>query len=204
MNTPASVVDFAVVIIDEVVIDCLPEIIDDVLPGADADAVLELCGTVGSQLDGYVLSWLGLYRLDDHRIDCTELTVDEIWKFIRHRPDAQDLMSRLVSRATVAGLISQPAPTVVYKRPTVIPAIVRARVLDRDGHSCFNCGAVDDLEMDHKIPRSKGGTDTEYNLQTLCHPCNIAKSNHTGRKAAAALRSARSRPADARPTDDER
>jgi 5-methylcytosine-specific restriction endonuclease McrA len=36
-------------------------------------------------------------------------------------------------------------------------------------------GAI--LHVDHIIPRSKGGKDEMDNYQTLCHKCNIGKSN---------------------------
>ena len=55
-------------------------------------------------------------------------------------------------------------------------------VLARDKWKCLSCGrsAREDgvsLEVDHIIPRSKGGSDEMTNLQTLCRKCNIGKSN---------------------------
>lgn len=55
-------------------------------------------------------------------------------------------------------------------------------VLARDNWTCCSCGrsSREDgiiLEVDHIIPRSKGGTDDIENLQTLCKKCNIGKSN---------------------------
>ena len=55
-------------------------------------------------------------------------------------------------------------------------------VLARDKWKCLSCGrsARDDgvlLEVDHIIPRSRGGSDDMINLQTLCKKCNIGKSN---------------------------
>lgn len=62
----------------------------------------------------------------------------------------------------------------------VMPSI-RWRVFQRDNWKCVSCGrtAHDDviLHIDHIIPRSLGGTDTYENYQTLCHICNIGKSN---------------------------
>jgi 5-methylcytosine-specific restriction endonuclease McrA len=45
---------------------------------------------------------------------------------------------------------------------------------------CKICGrrrALDDLEVDHKIPASLGGPDTLDNLQLLCSKCNREKGN---------------------------
>ena len=55
-------------------------------------------------------------------------------------------------------------------------------VLARDKWKCLSCGrsAREDrvlLEVDHIIPRSRGGSDDMINLQTLCKKCNIGKSN---------------------------
>ncbi len=55
----------------------------------------------------------------------------------------------------------------------------RFRVLRRDGFRCRYCGrkAPDViLEVDHVIPRSRGGTDYEGNLVTACWGCNRGKS----------------------------
>jgi len=62
----------------------------------------------------------------------------------------------------------------------VMPAM-RWRVFQRDKWKCVSCGrsAANDviLHVDHIIPRSKGGKDELDNYQTLCHICNIGKSN---------------------------
>ncbi|MBN2523656.1 MAG: HNH endonuclease [Bacteroidales bacterium] len=60
---------------------------------------------------------------------------------------------------------------------------VRMKVLNRDNFRCVICGRspATDLEcklhVDHIIPFSRGGDNTEDNLQTLCEKCNLGKSN---------------------------
>jgi hypothetical protein len=51
---------------------------------------------------------------------------------------------------------------------------IRQRILQRDGHTCQACG-MDGNSVDHIVPRSMGGGDDDWNLQTLCIPCNSAK-----------------------------
>jgi hypothetical protein len=56
-----------------------------------------------------------------------------------------------------------------------IPDFVRERVYKRDGYRCVECGADEDLTLDHVIPWSRNGSDKEDNLRTLCGSCNSTK-----------------------------
>ena len=42
---------------------------------------------------------------------------------------------------------------------------------------CVQCGATEDLTMDHYIPSSRGGADTLENAQCLCDNCNGDKGS---------------------------
>lgn len=59
----------------------------------------------------------------------------------------------------------------------------RLEIIAKDGGRCCLCGrAARDgvqLDVDHFIPVSKGGKSTDDNLWTLCHDCNLGKSNFT-------------------------
>jgi 5-methylcytosine-specific restriction endonuclease McrA len=48
---------------------------------------------------------------------------------------------------------------------------LRKTILDRDGRVCFKCGGYADA-VDHIVPRSRGGTNDEYNLRAICSSCN--------------------------------
>ena len=51
-------------------------------------------------------------------------------------------------------------------------------VMKRDSFSCVRCGRSGlgvRLEVDHRNPRAKGGSDNIDNLQTLCFECNRGK-----------------------------
>jgi len=59
-----------------------------------------------------------------------------------------------------------------------IPASVRTSVWRRDNAKCVECGAKEKLEYDHIIPLSKGGANTERNIQLLCEKCNRKKGSN--------------------------
>jgi len=60
---------------------------------------------------------------------------------------------------------------------------LRFRILKRDNFSCRACGASPaltpglELHVDHIEAWSLGGETIEENLQTLCEPCNLGKSD---------------------------
>ena len=57
-----------------------------------------------------------------------------------------------------------------------ISGTIRYRVLSRAKSRCELCGTDQKaLEVDHIVPRNKGGTDDESNLQSLCYSCNAMK-----------------------------
>jgi len=57
-----------------------------------------------------------------------------------------------------------------------IPPQVKRAVWRRDGGRCVLCGSKRQLEYDHNIPYSKGGSNTENNIRILCKECNRRKS----------------------------
>lgn len=65
----------------------------------------------------------------------------------------------------------------------LVTSKLREMIKERDNYQCRSCsiGIVDEpnllLEIDHKIPLSKGGKTTINNLQTLCWKCNRAKGS---------------------------
>jgi len=58
-----------------------------------------------------------------------------------------------------------------------IPSHIRREVWRRDGGKCVNCGSRENLEYDHIIPFSKGGSNSTRNIELLCQKCNREKTN---------------------------
>lgn len=51
----------------------------------------------------------------------------------------------------------------------------RQYYLDKFNHSCVHCGANSNLCIDHIVPISIGGVNSEDNIQVLCRSCNSSK-----------------------------
>lgn len=56
-----------------------------------------------------------------------------------------------------------------------IPEEVRIAVWRRDSGKCVRCESRENLEYDHIIPVSKGGSNTVRNIELLCEKCNRQK-----------------------------
>lgn len=72
-------------------------------------------------------------------------------------------------------LPATPTDPINRRRRPVVSEEVRWRVHKRDNYRCQGCGAETRLTIDHRRPVSRGGTDDEGNLQTLCRSCNSGK-----------------------------
>lgn len=66
-------------------------------------------------------------------------------------------------------------PETKQKSRRYIDDDVKLAVWRRDNARCVKCGSNKDLEFDHIIPVSMGGSSTERNLQLLCERCNREK-----------------------------
>lgn len=60
-----------------------------------------------------------------------------------------------------------------------IPQELRYAIAYRDKYRCRWCGNNAQLQLDHVIPWSNGGPDTDTNLRILCKLCNERRSNFT-------------------------
>lgn len=75
--------------------------------------------------------------------------------------------------------------------------LTRRNLMLRDGYQCQYCArkpGVRDLNVDHVVPRSRGGRDSWSNLVTSCRPCNLKKGKRTPDEAGMRLLSRPSQP----------
>jgi len=66
------------------------------------------------------------------------------------------------------------------RRGRYIPFNTKMRVVRRDNYTCQGCGRhlLDtDVEFDHVIPVSRGGSSEEHNIRLTCFDCNRSKSD---------------------------
>jgi 5-methylcytosine-specific restriction endonuclease McrA len=90
-------------------------------------------------------------------------------------PLTELLQQSRIPRQHLTQTIRHPA----HKRKTISKRL-RLLILERDGYRCQLCGRTakeTKLEVDHKKPVAKGGTDSLNNLWTLCIDCNRGKSD---------------------------
>ncbi|HZP96567.1 MAG TPA: HNH endonuclease [Candidatus Limnocylindria bacterium] len=81
--------------------------------------------------------------------------------------------------------LSFPSPSVIrlayhVKRPRPVVKLTRKEVLQRDDHTCQYCGKrMNDLTLDHVMPRHRGGQHTWENVVAACRSCNHKKGGRT-------------------------
>jgi 5-methylcytosine-specific restriction endonuclease McrA len=91
--------------------------------------------------------------------------------------------------------VSVPEPSVVrLVRYVQIPrhyrvAVNRRTVFARDGSRCQYCGSVAE-NLDHVIPRSRGGEHTWENVVAACRRCNTRKEDRLPHEVGMMLRAA--------------
>jgi hypothetical protein len=67
-----------------------------------------------------------------------------------------------------------------------VPTLTKQMLLARDRYICAYCVQrfpFEQLEMEHILPKSKGGAESWMNLVTACKACNQRKSNRTPQEA---------------------
>jgi 5-methylcytosine-specific restriction endonuclease McrA len=69
---------------------------------------------------------------------------------------------------------------VEYQQGTLAGYEVREYLLEKFQRGCAYCGATDlPLQVEHIVPKARGGTNRVSNLAIACEPCNQAKGQQT-------------------------
>lgn len=74
-------------------------------------------------------------------------------------------------------------------------ALNRRAVFARDGHRCQYCGGTAE-NIDHVVPRSKGGAHSWENVVAACRPCNTRKEDRLLHETGLTLRRLPAAPRD--------
>jgi 5-methylcytosine-specific restriction endonuclease McrA len=120
-----------------------------------------------------------LYAGAAHAIDDSGDTHDfDAWLElpVRDRDDGIPMVGRSFRVPRVLHLLR-------YERtPRVTVRLTRRNLMLRDSHQCQYCGKrppLRDLNVDHVVPRSRGGNDSWENLVVSCRICNLKKGRRT-------------------------
>lgn len=119
--------------------------------------VLAKHGIVSKDGDGYALSGFANLKREQIR-ELRELCDEKLNKYLQLRGDRIWQHRKLSSG--------------------YVPGTLRYEVLKRAQFRCELCGVPADeraLEVDHIVPRKRGGSDVAENLQALCYSCNSMK-----------------------------
>ena len=103
-----------------------------------------------------------------------ELEKEQIRKELLEKERLRNLRRQVKKELVESGHITQ------GEKREPIPQDIQDKVWTRDGGKCVVCGSSENLEFDHIIPFSRGGSNTYRNLQLLCENCNRKKSNKIG------------------------
>lgn len=108
-----------------------------------------------------------------HRVDTTVSWVDRLsrWSPVRAiRMEWVQFDTHLLTTPGISGA--------QYQNGTLAGTEVREYLLVKWKHACAYCGNTGvPLNIDHVLPRAKGGTDRISNLVLACVPCNQAKKD---------------------------
>jgi 5-methylcytosine-specific restriction endonuclease McrA len=77
-------------------------------------------------------------------------------------------------------LVNPEITGVEYQQGELLGYEIREYVLEKWGRTCVYCGAKNvPLQLEHIVPRSRGGSNRVSNLTLSCEACNLAKGNRT-------------------------
>lgn len=112
--------------------------------------------------------------------DCCAHDLISMFDHIMHIAQKEKFIPRNAESWSGQELAEKYSKYIWKKKKSSISKSLRIDVLARDKYTCQTCGAKAPdvkLHIDHKFPKSKGGSDDISNLWVLCEACNIGKSD---------------------------
>ena len=101
----------------------------------------------------------------------------ESWRDFSTREPEEEMVHTISFKIRVPRIIV----LMIFDRlPKKEVKFTRHNIFERDKNTCQYCGKVfekRDLNLDHVIPRDKGGMTTWENIVCSCIPCNTRKGN---------------------------
>lgn len=110
-----------------------------------------------------------------HRIRTTLTVIKKLMKFC-----AIDSISVEINKFDPQKMENPEISGIEYQQGTLQGYEVREYLLEKWTRKCAYCGAEDvPLQIEHIVPRSRGGSGRVTNLTLACVPCNKTKDNQT-------------------------
>ncbi|MGV9206149.1 MAG: HNH endonuclease [Promethearchaeia archaeon] len=116
-------------------------------------------------------SWMELSLLKKMIIEEGEETVTSLWV---NREEPAFLVPRVIRYLNYSKAHSQKIK------------FSRKNIMIRDGFTCIYCNKkfpIEELQLEHIIPKSRGGRTTWKNTAIACRSCNAKKANKTPEEA---------------------
>jgi Holliday junction DNA helicase RuvB len=113
-----------------------------------------------------------------HSSDGTPLDILNRLRHVRDYAHVKGFLGEVTPEITADALEILPSTESAsegYNGRQAIPSEVRREVWRRDRGTCAKCGSRENLEYDHIIPITKGGSNTARNIELLCEVCNRLK-----------------------------
>lgn len=107
------------------------------------------------------------------RVHNIETWVNRLQKYCNIQAISMELV-----RFDMQKMLNPEIAGIQYQQGQLMGYEVREYLLEKWNRTCVYCGAKDTpLEIEHIIPRSRGGSNRVNNLTLACHKCNQRKNN---------------------------
>lgn len=144
------------------------------MPMSQRSFIANTWGMTAEEVGAFCMIWAFL-AAQDGTYDLSEQSLANVCRLSVRR--WRRIAPRVLQLFTQNGNILALPP----KRPvSSIPVAAKKFVFGRDGNRCTYCGTAEgSFDVDHIIPRSRGGSNAVDNLCVACVRCNRRKNART-------------------------